>query len=66
MHLNDLIEALENLKPYPGKVQLRVGLCIDPEKMIKNHIAILKTNSGNKVFQPYYDRLLELHNLLKK
>ncbi len=37
---------------------------IDAEKFVSSHIQIVKANNGNKVYRPYWGRLLQLKTLL--
>lgn len=37
----------------------------DPIKFINGHIQYLKSNSGNKLYFPYYNRLLEFYQANK-
>ncbi|AKG94222.1 hypothetical protein AVT43_gp48 [Polaribacter phage P12002L] len=38
---------------------------INPDIFIKDHISILKRNSGNSLYLPYYDRLYCIYLILK-
>lgn len=38
---------------------------LDVSKFVENHIKILKKNSGNALYMPYYNRLEKLYLLLK-
>jgi hypothetical protein len=37
----------------------------DLKTFVKSHISILKKNSGNKLYMPYYDRLKKIYLLTK-
>lgn len=56
-------EAMDRYKVrgyYPSaEKSIDVGLFID------NHIAILRANSGNRTYLPYYNRLLALTKILQ-
>jgi len=43
--------------------QVRISKCevvTNVPKMIDSHLKVLKANTGNRLFMPYYDRLLML------
>ena len=43
--------------------QVRISNCevvTNVPKMIDSHLKVLKANTGNRVFMPYYDRLMLL------
>ena len=43
-----------------GNINLCQGeTIVDAEKFVQSHILIVQTNNGNKVYKPYYDRLLK-------
>jgi len=55
-----LEKELKEMK-FPKQVRISKGeLITNVPKMIDSHIKILKGNPGNKLFMPYYDRLLML------
>ena len=35
------------------------------KQMVNNHISILKANSGNMTYKPYYDRLYKVYLITK-
>lgn len=37
----------------------------DVKKFVESHLSYLKHNPGNKLFEPYYNRLIELKNKLE-
>lgn len=37
---------------------------LDVKKFTDSHLAVLDSNTGNKTFMPYYERLVKLYNLL--
>ena len=39
---------------------------IDCKKFVKSHLEYLKGQKGNKVYLPYYNRLIQLYKILKK
>ena len=46
---------------FPEQVRIsKCELITNVPQMIDGHIKILKGNPGNKLFMPYYDRLLML------
>lgn len=65
MRLDQLERELVKLKPYPEQIKLGVGLITNPQKMIDNHLKYLKAQSGNRVFLPYHERLVEVYKILK-
>lgn len=53
----------KELKEMTFPEQVRISKCefvTNVPQMIDGHIKILKGNPGNKLFMPYYDRLLML------
>ena len=53
----------KELKAMTFPEQVRISKCeliTNVPQMIDSHIKILKGNPGNKLFMPYYDRLLML------
>lgn len=49
------------------KIQLSSGeIVIDVAKMVESHLETLTKNAGNKVFLPYYDRLITVINHIKQ
>jgi hypothetical protein len=58
------LARLENeLKAMTFPEQVRISKCeliTNVPQMIDNHIKILKGNPGNRLFMPYYDRLILL------
>ena len=53
----------KELKAMTFPEQVRISKCeliTNVPQMIDSHIKILKGNPGNKLFMPYYDRLLLL------
>jgi hypothetical protein len=49
----------ENIRISEGEV------LTDVSKMVDSHIEILTENSGNRVFLPYYERLMFVINYIK-
>ena len=46
---------------FPEQVRISKGeLITNVPKMIAGHLKMLKSNPGNKLFMPYYDRLILL------
>ncbi len=65
-----VIDRLENYFKSAGEIRSPVTLsagqtAVDPQKMIRTHLIILKANSGNKAYMPYYDRLLILRRAVE-
>jgi hypothetical protein len=63
--------TLETLEKFFKETELpkQVGLnyctvITDTEKFIESSFATLKSNSGNKTFMPYYERLVKLKEIL--
>jgi len=58
--LNRLEKELKEMT-FPEQVRIsKCELITNVPQMIDGHIKILKGNPGNKLFMPYYDRLLLL------
>lgn len=64
MNLKDLESFFDNYE-FKGKIQLdQCTLLQNPKLFVKTHLNALKSNSGNRLYKPYYDRLIKLHKLL--
>tara|TARA_R100000951_G_scaffold66916_1_gene56488 strand:+ start:349 stop:555 length:207 start_codon:yes stop_codon:yes gene_type:complete len=53
----------KELKEMTFPEQVRISNCevvTNVPKMIDSHLKVLKANTGNRVFMPYYDRLMLL------
>ena len=53
----------KELKAMTFPEQVRISKCeliTNVPQMIDSHIKVLKANTGNRLFMPYYDRLLLL------
>jgi hypothetical protein len=62
----DKIEEYLKDATLPEYVQLTgAEKIVDVRKFVDNHIAILRANSGNKTYLPYYNRLLALTKILQ-
>ena len=61
----DILEAkLKEIKEFKN-LNLKHGTISDPQKFIDLNISYLKSQSGNRRFLPYYERLLEFYLLNK-
>lgn len=63
------IEELEKFFENIPDQQIRLSKfenIISTKNFVENHLSIIKHNNGKKSFEPYYDRLLKLMNLLKE
>lgn len=63
------IEELEKFFENIPDQQIKLSKCeniISTKNFAENHLSIIKHNNGKKSFEPYYDRLLKLMNLLKE
>jgi hypothetical protein len=62
------IEAFFNSIELPTEpINLNVTeTIIDCKKFVKSHLEYLKGQKGNKVYLPYYNRLIQLYKILKK
>ena len=64
MHLDQLIVELKKIE-FPETIEIGKHFTItNVSRMIESHYSILKANGSNpkkKLFKPYYDRLLMLH-----
>jgi hypothetical protein len=53
----------KELKAMTFPEQVRISKCevvTNVPKMIDSHVKVLKANTGNRLFMPYYDRLILL------
>ena len=64
MKLAELETKLKEIKEFKN-LNLTHGRISDPQKFIDINISYLKSQSGNRRYLPYYDRLLEFYLLNK-
>jgi hypothetical protein len=65
MRLDHLEIELKKIE-IPKSIKIKSDLNItDCQKFIDSHLTILKANSGNKRFIPYYNRLLLFYKTIK-
>lgn len=65
MQLETLIKKLDQLELKPVKLSKWEEIT-DPQRFVKSHTGILKANSGNRLFIPYYTRLLKYYEICSK
>jgi hypothetical protein len=67
MKLNEL-EAFFNSIDLPTEpINLNEAETItDCKKFVDSHLKYLKGQKGNRLYLPYYDRLIKLYKILKK
>lgn len=64
--LQTIENFFENYDFNDGKISIsKCEKVIDVKKFVFSHIEILKNNSGNMVFMPYYSRIEKLYLILK-
>lgn len=64
-----LAEIKKYLSENEVPTQLKLDDCTfisDSKTFIDNHISTLERNTGNPTFKPYYDRLCDFYNKVKK
>ena len=54
-----------NLSEYNGLKLKEYEKILDVPKFVDSHLACLKTNKGKEIFLPYYERLIELKNIIE-
>jgi hypothetical protein len=64
MKLDQLEQKLKEIKEFKN-LNLSHGRISDPQKFIDLSISYLKSQSGNRRYLAYYDRLLEFYLLNK-
>ena len=64
MKLEILEQKLKEIKEFKN-LNLSHGKISDPQKFIELNISYLKSQSGNRRYLAYYDRLLEFYLLNK-
>jgi len=64
MKLIDLESKLKEIKEFKN-LNLTHGRISDPQKFIDLNISYLKSQSGNRRYLAYYERLLEFYLLNK-
>lgn len=69
--LDAIIDFFENHYDFDFS-KIKHPIKLEPAQEITNlqtflysHISILKANKGNKLFMPYYDRLLKIYLIAK-
>jgi hypothetical protein len=71
IHVNKIIEHFENHFDYDfekHKDVIELNQCTkitNLKTFLSSHILILKANSGNSVYMPYYDRLYKVYLISK-
>jgi hypothetical protein len=66
MKLADLEQWFKDNPPPTTPIRLdRCTVVTNPKKMVELHLGMLKANTGNATFLPYWDRLIQLHHILK-
>ena len=69
--LNEIIEYFENFFDYDFEKEkdvIKLNECEtirDLKTFLNSHISILKANSGNRTYMPYYDRLYKVYLISK-
>lgn len=64
MKLQQLEQKLRDIKEFKN-LNLSHGRITDPQKFIDLNISYLKSQSGNRRYLAYYERLLEFYLLNK-
>lgn len=65
--IEEFFKTVDFDSPWPQTFDIdRCGKVFDLKKFVNSHIATLKTNSKNKRFEPYYERLLKVYLYFKK
>jgi len=64
MKLDILEQKLKEITEFKN-LNLKDGKITDPKKFIELNISYLKSQSGNRRYLAYYDRLLEFYLLNK-
>ena len=65
MRLDQLEMELKKIE-IPKSIKIKSDLnIIDCQKFVDSHLTILKANSGNKCFIPYYNRLILFYEKIK-
>ena len=64
MKLAELEQKLKEITEFKN-LNLTHGRITDPQKFIELNISYLKSQSGNRRYLPYYQRLLEFYLLNK-
>ena len=71
IHIDEIITYFENHYDYnftQNKDVIKLNECAkitDLKSFLDNHISILKANSGNPVYMPYYERLYKVYLISK-
>ena len=60
------LELFFNNTELPNEIVLNQSTIIkDVPKFIKSHFEVLKNNSGNKAYMPYWNRLVQVKKILE-
>ena len=61
------LETYFKTQTLPKQVKLsQCETIVDAPKFVASHIEVLKANSGNCAYLPFWDRINKLHELLTK
>lgn len=63
MNIKKIIEVYNTLDGKEDSIQIsKCEKVENPKKTLKSHIIFLKSNSGNKRFNPYFERCVKIVN----
>jgi len=65
MTLDQLETYFKSNNDIPKEIDRGFYKIMDSKKFIGSHISTLRNNPGNKVYFPYYNRLLDLYMFLE-
>ena len=66
MKIAEIRAYFEGLEIPKEEIRLANGVVVvDVKKMVNSHIETLTTNAGNRLFLPYYERLMSVVNHIK-
>lgn len=64
--LDELEEYFKGVDLSKNPIQLdKTTKIVDISKFLDSHFTVLRDNSGNKTFMPFYDRLIKIKELIE-
>lgn len=64
--LNEIEKYFETYDFIDQEIQIdQCSKITDLKTFVQSHISVLKDNTGNKLFMPYYDRLKKVYLITK-
>lgn len=62
--LNELEQIFKGVTEEPTRLN-DCSVVMNPRRFVESHLAVLRYNMNNEKYKPYYDRLVNLKQILK-